>query len=156
MSALKGNDAKIQSPLHELQPLVGHWVDTESDSHIYSQIVRGELVSPYCFVGNDQLTGVYFGWRRMGEYWFARYRWIESRPVPSGFSFLRMDSLEVLSGAWWSAAEERRGLRVPPKNAGVPSNWVKQADATPTAWAKKFFARVEQEGLASFLAECRA
>jgi hypothetical protein len=31
-----------------------------------------------------------------------------------------------------------------------------QADATPPAWAKKFFTRVEQEGLASFLAECRA
>jgi nucleoside 2-deoxyribosyltransferase len=154
VSALKANGPTTQSPLRELQPLVGHWLNTESGSHYYSQIVRGELVSPYCYAGNEHLTGVYFGWRRMGAYWFARYRWIEHDL--SGFAFLRMDSLETLSGAWWSAEDERHSSHVPPKSAGIAANWIKQADAAPPAWANKFFARVEQEGLASFLAECRA
>jgi hypothetical protein len=86
--------------------------------------VRGELVSPYCYGDNNELTGVYFGWRRAGEYWFARYQWVHADL--SGFSFLRMDSLETMSGAWWLSEQELSSADIPPKRAGISVNWIKQ------------------------------
>ena len=135
----------------ELKPLAGHWFNTESGSNVYSRIVRGELVSPYCYGENDRLTGVYFGWRRTGEYWFARYRWIDSDL--SGFSFLRMDNLETMSGAWWSSEQELHGADTPPRSAGVPANWIKQAESPIPSWAEDFLFKAEREGLASLLAK---
>jgi hypothetical protein len=134
----------------ELLPLVGHWFNTDSKSHVYSRVIRGELVSPYCYGGNEVMTGVYFGWRRTGEYWFARYQWLQSKI--SGFSFLRMDALDVMSGAWWSSDQETAGADFPPQSAGVPAKWIKQTDYATPPWADEFFRKVEHEGLASLLA----
>lgn len=154
VSAWKADEAKApQSSQLELQALAGHWFNTESGSHAYSRMVRGELVSPYCFGGDTDLTGVYFGWRRTGEYWFARYQWLHS--TLSGFSFLRMESFEKMTGAWWSSEQESHGADAPPRSAGVSANWVKQAGTPIPSWAEDFFQEVEREGLASLLTACR-
>lgn len=154
VSAWKSDDSKApQASQPELQALAGHWFNTESGSNVYSRIVRGELVSPYCFGGDTKLTGVYFGWRRTGEYWFARYQWVD--PDISGFTFLRMESLEQMSGAWWSSEQETRGEETPPRSAGVPACWVKQSGTPTPRWAQELFQEVEREGLASWLAKRR-
>ena len=49
----------VASMQPELQALAGYWYNTENGSNIYSRVVRGELVSPYCCSGNTKLTGVY-------------------------------------------------------------------------------------------------
>ena len=136
----------------ELQALVGNWFNTESGSHTYSRVVRGELVSPYCYGANDRLTGVYFGWRRIGEYWYARYQWFEQNI--SGFSFLRMESLDTMSGAWWYAEDENGEDGPPPLNGGEAAHWVKHTEVAPS-WAEEFFREVEEQGLASLLARTR-
>lgn len=141
-----------KSPLQsaEAEALAGHWFNSESGSHVFAKVVRGELVAPYCYGGDDNLTGIYFGWRRTGEYWFARYKWL--RADLSGFSFLRMESIDLLTGAWWSSEDAPANPQSPPKHESVPANWVRQqSDATPK-WALELFGEVEQEGLASFLA----
>jgi hypothetical protein len=151
VSTWKADEPFARAPQRELQPLVGNWFNTESGSHLYSRVVRGELVSPYCYGANNDLTGVYFGWRRTGEYWFARYQWIHSDL--SGFSFLRMSSLETMNGAWWSSEQELSSGDAPPRSAGVPANWIKQTEAPIPLWAEEFFIKVEREGLASLLAK---
>ena len=153
VGAWRADETKSPRPQPELQALAGHWLNTESGSHLYMKVVRGELVSPYCYGGNSELTGVYFGWRQTGEYWFARYQWVNSDI--SGFSFLRMDSLESMSGAWWYSGQETQGDNAPPRSAGVSANWVRQAQAPTPSWAEDFFQEVEQHGLASLLAKCR-
>lgn len=140
------NDA--QSPA-DFEALVGHWFNTESQSNVYIRKVRGELVAPYCFGGNDNLTGVYFGWQRTGEYWFARYIWMEADL--SGFSFLRMESVDRMRGAWWSSEYEHMSSDEPPRSAGVPANWIRKPQAVAPAWAEEFFQKVQREGLASIL-----
>lgn len=147
----KADEIKAPRPQIELQALAGHWLNTESGSNVYMRVVRGELVSPYCYGGNSDLTGVYFGWRKTGEYWFARYQWVISDI--SGFSFLRMDSLEKMSGAWWSSKHETQMDDAPPQSAGEPATWVKQAQTPTPCWAEDFFQEVEQHGLASLLAK---
>jgi hypothetical protein len=145
----KGSEPKdLQSPA-ELQALVGHWFNTESQSHVYIRQIRGELVAPYCFGGDDSLTGVYFGWQRTGDYWFARYMWLEADL--SGFSFLRMESVDRMKGAWWSSEYEKASLETPPRSAGVPANWIRKTGGDAPGWAEEFFGRVQREGLASIL-----
>jgi hypothetical protein len=154
VSAWKSDEAKILLPSElELQALAGHWFNTESRSHIYSRIIRGELVSPYCYGTQSHLTGVYLGWRRMGEYWFARYQWIETNI--SGFSFLKMESLDKMTGAWWYSDAENNEANSPPGNGGVTANWVRKSLSSTPAWAEEFFKEVEREGLASALAKLR-
>lgn len=145
----KGSESQdLQSPA-ELQALVGHWFNTESQSHVYLRQVRGELVAPYCFGGDDNLTGVYFGWQRTGDYWFARYTWLEADL--SGFSFLRMESVDRMKGAWWSSEYERARPDKPPRSAGVPANWIRKTGGDAPRWAEEFFEKVQREGLASIL-----
>jgi hypothetical protein len=154
VSAWKADESKAPpSTQAGLQALAGNWLSVESGSHVYSRIIRGELVSPYCYGGDNDLTGIYFGWRRIGEYWFARYQWVHSNL--SGFSFLRMDSVGKMSGAWWSSDQEAHSAEAPPRSAGVPSSWVEQLGAATPQWAEDVFQAVEQEGLASFLARHR-
>ena len=139
------------SSTSELQGLIGHWLNTESGSHAYTRIVRGELVTPYCFMGNEDLTGIYFGWRRTGDYWFARYKWITSDI--SGFSFLKRDSASSMIGAWWSSEHEAGGNENPPKYEGVPAQWVRLKDNDVPDWAEKAFNDIDIEGLASYFAK---
>jgi nucleoside 2-deoxyribosyltransferase len=133
--------------------LVGNWINEQSGSHLYSRVVHGDLVTPYCYSGNERLTGVYFDWRRVGEYWFARYKWLGNEP--SGFTFLRLDTVDTLRGAWWDASEERSGDVGPPKNAGIPSSWVRQPQSEPPDWARRFLQDVERDSLAAVLARTK-
>lgn len=138
----------------ELQGMIGHWFNTESRSHAYTRIVRGELVTPYCYTGNEQLTGLYFGWRRTGDYWFARYKWITSDI--SGFSFLKRDAADSMIGAWWPSEHEVQGSENPPKHVGVPAKWIRLKDRDVPDWAEAAFKEVEREGLASYFARNQA
>lgn len=149
--AWKNKESPIAPSASELQGLCGHWLNLESRSHIYINVVRDELLAAYCFGGNDELTGVYFAWRRTGDHWFARYQWVEASL--SGFSFLRRDSIDTLTGAWWSAEEADLSSDIPPRGAGVPSTLVRQKDGKIAPWAQAFFKEVESKGLASCLAK---
>lgn len=149
--AWKSGDSKVPQTDAELAQLTGNWVNQDSGSHVYSRLVRGELVAPYCYTGNAELTGVYYAWRRMGDYWFARYQWLGSQHA--GFTFLRQETTERMSGAWWSSEDEIRGASSPPKRAGVQSTWVRQAGQELPTWAAEFCAEVERNGLAAVLAD---
>lgn len=151
VNAWKPDGSRTLQPRFE--SLVGHWLNIETGSHVYPRIIRGELVAPYCHGDNTELTGVYFGWRRTGEYWFAHYQWLESDI--SGFLFLRMQSFERMSGAWWSSKQVVGDSDAAPRSTGVDANWVKQGETPIPSWAEEFLVEVEREGLAARLAKYR-
>ena len=150
VSSWKQHDSLGSASPKDLQRLVGDWLNKDSGSHSYVRLVGNELVAPYCYSGNDHLTGVYFGWRKAGEFWFARYKWIDD--APKGFTFLKEESLEVLSGAWWSSEDEVLHKDSPPKSAGVPSTWLRRPTTRTPKWAASFLAACEKEGLAAAMA----
>jgi hypothetical protein len=131
--------------------LAGNWVNKESGSHLYSRVIKGSLVTPYCFGGDGELTGIYYGWRRIGEYWFARYRWLSTNLA--GFTFLRQENLDRLTGAWWDADQENSGEANPPKHAGVPSTWVRTGQSAPPVWAQNVINEIARDGLSTVLAK---
>jgi hypothetical protein len=154
VSAWKGSETPMVGSTAELQGMTGHWLNTESGSHAYTRVIRSELVTPYCYMGNDHLTGIYFGWRRTGDYWFARYRWLTGDI--SGFSFLKRDSTDSLIGAWWSSEHEVQNSESPPRFAGVPARWIRIQDNDVPVWADEALRGVEREGLASYFAKIGA
>ncbi len=133
----------------EVEGLVGHWLDTESNSHFYSELINGELVTPYCFDGNEALTGIYFGWKRIGDYWFARYQWVGLEI--SGFAFHKPDSPDSIVGAWWLSEHEDYDGMVPPAQEGRHSRWVRLKDSSTPYWAKNALKEIKGVGVANYL-----
>jgi hypothetical protein len=107
--------------------LAGAWVNNDSGTHFYGSMGSSDLIVPYCYEGDDKLTGAYFGWQRTGDYWFARFAWC--RRGPAGFTFLRQTAVDVLRGAWWSDKQDpspkaplKKGGFLPRGNAsGAPN-----------------------------------
>lgn len=132
-----------------LLALEGAWVNRESNTHLYSRIINDELVTPYCFVGDDWLTGAYSGWEKIGEFWFARFRWLTADL--SGFSFLKQESVDLLTGAWWVGDEMREIPEIPNLRTGVPIRWVRKQDAQIPGWALRFFENVQRDGIVNCL-----
>ena len=103
---------------------------------------------PYCYGGSDSCTAFYYGWRRAGEHWFARFVWLES--VIAGFTFLRQESNDRLIGAWWSDQMVPVAPQQPPTSEGEPVRW-ERLDAPVPRWAQRFFAETYTPELAEHL-----
>ena len=137
----------------DLSALEGTWLNTETGSYLYATVVNGDLIAPYCYGGNSSLTGVYFGWKRIGEYWFGRFAWMNREFA--GFCFLKQQSLDVLSGAWWlDDGQGERAPTAPPDGAGVPTSMTRMQGKPVPGWAQHFFDEVREEGLTSRLTRC--
>jgi len=94
---------QAQQPLEardSLLALEGAWVYQENRTHLYGRMIGNELVMPYCYGGNDRLTSVFYGWKKIGEFWFARFCWLTAET--SGYAFLKQESVDLLTGAWWA------------------------------------------------------
>jgi hypothetical protein len=145
----------VRSPERDrLESLEGAWVDRESGTHLYGRVIGGELVAPYCFGGNGRLSSAFYGWKKVGELWFARYCWLAGGL--SGFAFLRQEHVDLLVGAWWSDDDSRGDPESPNLASGVPSRWERQSDAATPDWALQFFEEVRRVGIVNCLRERRA
>lgn len=116
--------------------IVGDWFNEESGSYMYVRLVDGKIIAPYCYGGDSSVTGFYSGWKRVGEFWFAEYKWIAH--ALTGFTFLREDG-DRLIGAWWSSDNAVPEGGIPPKSSGVPSTWKRIPGKKTPSWALKFF-----------------
>jgi hypothetical protein len=140
--------AEATTTQRSLKLLEGAW-ETDS-SNLYAKIVRGDLIVPYCFMGDNEATGIYFGWKRSGEYWFARYAWLD-RDI-SGFAFLKPDSVDSLRGAWWNDVPNTPSQpSVPPEKSGVPSVWKRAKRKSFPPWASRVLECVRKDGLNSYI-----
>jgi hypothetical protein len=130
-----------------LEAFEGAWLNKESGSHMYASVIGGDLIVPYCYAGNDRLVGVYYGWKRIGEHWFARFTWLDQDRDIAGFAFLKQESIDMLKGAWWYDDEEMRSPQAPPDTDGVAATLEKRYDLARPVWATDFLNEVRKEGL---------
>jgi hypothetical protein len=141
-----------------LPPLEGHWFVETSGSHLYARVIGTQLVAPYCYGGNDELTAVYFDWRPAGEYWFARFDWFQAKIA--GFAFIKQQSPTHFSGAWWgdesAGADIARAIGQPPERSGEPLRLTRGDGQKAPEWAESFFSEVERHGLVKAIARQKA
>jgi nucleoside 2-deoxyribosyltransferase len=124
-----------QESSDELVVLEGAWFNRESESHIYVAFVNGQLVAPYCYGGNDKVTGYYYDWKKVGDYFFARFRWISGEF--SGFSFLKLNNSDALQGSWWLDDEFVVPTNAPPATSGNAATWERRKAKIPK-WVRVF------------------
>jgi len=136
-----------------LSALEGAWYNPDSDTYIYAKIIDTELVAPYCYGGDDTLTSVYYGWRDTGEFFFARFLWLD-RNI-SGFAFYKMKSVDTVEGAWWSNDADCAVPTQPDFGSGVSTRWERLRNTRTPQWASSFFKDVEREGIVNRLARAR-
>jgi hypothetical protein len=146
-STRQANDSRIDNS--NLSALEGAWVNVETGSYLYARMVEHELVAPYCYGANNWLTGAYYGWKRTGDYWFTRFRWFTA-PI-SGFAFLKQESFDLVTGAWWLDDGVQGVPEFPVMGSGVPSRLERLKDAQFPDWAQRFFDDVRREGLVARL-----
>jgi nucleoside 2-deoxyribosyltransferase len=156
MKDLLGDVVKVWGPDRAVTPSTvpltssvfeGAWHNPESHSNMYAGIVQNEVVVPYCYAGDRRLTGVYFGWRKTGEYWFGRFAWLDKSN--SGFSFLKVETPDLISGAWWHDFKAGTTPSAPPREAGISARWERRRGKPFPEWATRFLDEVREEGLAS-------
>ena len=126
----------------------GAWVNRDSRTNFYARVINDELVVPYCFEGNDELTSAYYGWKKVGDFWFARFRWLTYRT--SGFAFLKHESIDLLVGAWWTNDESAAIPEIPERanlGRGVSARWERIRGAQYPDWALRFFEDVRRHGI---------
>jgi hypothetical protein len=125
--------------------LRGAWLNHESGTHLYAKMIGNDLLMPYCYRGNGELTGIYHGWKRAGDYWFARFSWLAHKG--SGFAFLKQESLDILSGAWWHEDQVDLASEVPISGSGVLVRWERQRNAKFPRWATRALKDVQLNGI---------
>jgi hypothetical protein len=104
------------------------------------RIINGRLVAPYCYQGNDELTAIYKDWRKLDDYWFARFSWFNGSI--NGFGFFRAESADRISGTWWmTQGEVNEAISEPPSRDGVHVVWTKLVRASTPRWAERYFAQ---------------
>lgn len=117
----------------------GAWFNPETGSYLYAREVRGEVLMPYCYFGDDRLTGVYRDLSRVGDYWLARYSWVDEEI--SGFAFIKEENADLFSGAWWMDEDVAEIPNSPPDTQGVPMTLERLKGVVTPAWAEEFFAQ---------------
>ena len=142
-------------PSEQYAHLAGAWFNSESGSCIYVRFINKELVAPYCFAGNESLTGVYHSLQNVGDLLHARFEWIHT-PI-SGFALLREDPNGSLTGAWWMDEDCDMGQDgMPPLESGAQAVWTRMKGAQTPKWANDFFRLVEADGMNTAIARLRA
>jgi len=127
----------------------GAWSSPDTGSHYYVRAVRGELLAPYCYGGDSELTSHFFDFRRLGDTLFGHFEWFQSSI--SSFLFLRRESENRLRGGWWYDADlpqavARDFLKVNDTIPGMtPLTLDREIRAAPE-WAERYFAQVIAEG----------
>ena len=129
------------SKVAELQ---GTWI-LDDGTHAYIRLIGQDLLGPYCFGGNSELTGYFSQWKRVGGYWFAQFQWMNGGP--RGFAFVT-EKGGVLEGRWWYDHESPLTPHAPLAQGGVRFQAVQRRDLPTPAWVETFFSRARRGGIA--------
>src|SRR5262249_2697280 len=90
------------------------------------------------------MTSYFFDFKRLGDYWFARFQWINTDL--HGFSFLKYETKDILAGAWWFDEEFEKTPDAPVEGTGNATRWVRQYATDFPKWASEFFDHIRKGG----------
>ncbi len=148
-TTVKNNYLEPDRDVRDLHLLEGSWFGHQGDSHLYAQIIDGQLYAPYCYGADNELTAEYYNWKKVGVYWFARFRWFKENI--SGFSFYKYEKPDQLIGLWWydddiqAKVSTFEALDGEARSRGKRGVWIKQPDRRTPKWAQDFFKMVKKK-----------
>jgi hypothetical protein len=93
------NAAPSREGSGELDFLAGAWRASPDDSHAYCVVHSGVPQFVYCYGGNDEATGEYYDFRKIGDELVGQFRWFKASL--RGFARFKIESPTQLTGDWW-------------------------------------------------------
>lgn len=127
----------------------GVWRASEDGSVFCVKVLRDVLHVPYCYGGQDGLTGHLFNCAVQNDIITGRFEWVNSHM--SGFLMLRAINEDTLSGGWCLAenlpleARNFSAIAKIPLNRMVKLTVDRDAQARYPAWALQYFRGVQAE-----------
>ena len=147
VSAWDTNTTAQKSSITEINNFEGAWLDECSGSHFYIKMINGQMIIPYCYGDDNELTGIFYDWEKIGgEYWFGRFRWMRSADI-SGFAFIKEEDANMLRGHWWMGEELKFSPNSYREKNGVSLILHRLPDKRIPHWVAKFFNDVKKHGL---------
>jgi hypothetical protein len=97
-----------EKALKEAVLLEGVWEADPSGSTCCMKIVDGEIRAPYCYEGDDELTGHYFNLIILDGIMYGRFKWLKTEI--SGYAMFKIVNKDKLEGGWWYSESVPREL----------------------------------------------
>jgi hypothetical protein len=138
----------------DLRFLAGAW-QASSGSNLYIRWMNRELVAPYCYAGDESLTGRFYNFRRIADTLFARFEWLPLGEGVSGYAMWRVVSRDRLDGGWWHSRLVPQDVteditRMTQTLPGMSRYVLKRVAGKETpAWAEEYFSQIKRTGKAS-------
>ena len=132
---------------------LGDWIRDHPDgeqSHFYVRLVGGHPIVLYCFMGNEEPTGIYFKLFRSEGRIYGKFRWLESEEI-RGFAVIKVESRDRISGGWWFDDCVPRDVRigvqtVSPDHPGMnPMVWHRAIKKPIPGWVDNWFAQANKD-----------
>ena len=142
------NNTAAASVAPSLDFLDGAWLSNPGGTHAYCRVIGDQAYLVYCFGGNSEAIGEYYGFRRIGNEIYCRFRWFDYQN--QGFAWLKIDSNIQLTGAWWMEHEVSARASVDPEllkqsNGMVGMTWTKRVGASFPDWATVALSKLAHE-----------
>ena len=80
--------------------LEGIWRNPALGSFYYPRLLGGVMRCPYCYAGNESLTGEFHDIVRTGDILTGKFRWFSDKFLRGCF-YLRINTPDELVGGWW-------------------------------------------------------
>lgn len=132
--------------------LEGTWLNPEIRSFYYPRLLDGVLRCPYCYGGNESLTGEFYDIVRTGDILTGRFRWFIDKFIRGCF-YLRIATPDELVGGWWYDRDlDVRDLRQRPIGGldtlsirgMVPHHLVRERRGVTPPWALEYYEAVRK------------
>jgi hypothetical protein len=137
--------ASISANKESIRYLEGIWTNPKIGSTAYAKVQGETMRFPYCYGGNERLTGEYYDWNLMNDYLFAKFRWFKNSGM-NGYVHLKIVSKDRMVGGWWFADDVPEDViieQLPHLDGMMETEWIRQQGAIDMRewpeWALKYY-----------------
>jgi hypothetical protein len=114
----------------------GAWFEDTTSSWMYICRIGDRRIAPFCFAGDDELTGVFLGWSELGDGFWSDWHWL-NRSELHGIALFTHTQDDILVTTWWMGNDSSSEVRSLPRR-GLPALWRRRTAKIMPSWAATF------------------
>jgi len=104
------NLSNVNKSEYNLEFFEGVWQEQPGSTFLYVKIINNELLIPYLYRNFLGCPAHYYKCKLIGNTFFGKFEWVPSGDI-SGYTFLKIESEDVLVGGWWLSHDIPQEIR---------------------------------------------